>query len=39
MRVVNLVALTVFAVGEGFTSVLENADGKTVSATRRKFES
>jgi hypothetical protein len=28
-----LVALTVFAVGEGFSSVLGNADGKTVSAT------
>jgi hypothetical protein len=28
-----LVALTVFAVGEGFSSVVGNADGETVSAT------
>ncbi len=28
------VALTVFAVGEGFSSVFGNADGKTVSATK-----
>src|SRR5580658_4024032 len=30
------VALTVFAVGESFSSVLGNADGKTVSATTAK---
>jgi hypothetical protein len=32
-----LVALTVFAVGEGFSSVVGNADGETVSATNLAY--